>query len=68
MSAKPLPAVMTLAEAAEFLRLDPKTVVRYVHRGLIRGRLCGRHWRFLRATLEAFVDADPALARQAAGI
>ena len=37
---------LTLREAAEVLRLHPRTVREYIRRGEIKGRLIGRRWRF----------------------
>jgi excisionase family DNA binding protein len=49
--------LLTLAEAAQVLRLHPRTVREYVGRGELRGRLIGRRWRFRRRDLDAFFDA-----------
>jgi len=45
-------AVMTLAEAAKFLRLSPKHIQKKVKTGEIPGQHIGRAWRFSRAALE----------------
>jgi len=51
--------LLTLREAAEVLRLNPRTVREYVNRGEIEGRIiCGR-WRFRRADLDAFFENAP---------
>lgn len=55
-----VPAVMTLTEAAAFLRLDRKTVVKLATEGKLPGRRIGRDWRFLRVDLERFVHGDRA--------
>jgi excisionase family DNA binding protein len=44
--------VMTLAEAARFLRLPPKYIQKKVETGEIPGQHIGRAWRFSRAALE----------------
>jgi len=46
--------LLTLREAAEVLRLNPRTVREYVSRGEIEGRIIGGRWRFRRADLDAF--------------
>jgi excisionase family DNA binding protein len=57
-SATPLgERLLKLAEAAEVLRLHPRTVREFVRRGELRGRLIGRRWRFRRKDLDAFFDA-----------
>lgn len=38
--------LLTLREAAEVLRLSPRTVREYVQRGEIEGRIIGGRWRF----------------------
>jgi excisionase family DNA binding protein len=53
---KPL---LNLKDAAEFLRLHPRTVREYVQRGELRGRLIGRRWRFRQEDLDAFFEEAP---------
>jgi excisionase family DNA binding protein len=59
-AAKPIGEhLLTLREAAEALRLSPRTVREYVQRGEIEGRLIGGRWRFRRADLDAFFENAP---------
>ena len=51
--------LLTLREAAEVLRLNPRTVRAYVRRGEIQGRVIGKRWRFRRADLDAFFENAP---------
>lgn len=51
--------LLTLREAAEVLRLNPRTVREYVSRGEIEGRIIGGRWRFRRADLDAFFENAP---------
>jgi excisionase family DNA binding protein len=51
--------LLTLREAAEVLRLNPRTVREYVQRGEIEGRIIGGRWRFRRADLDAFFANAP---------
>ena len=51
--------LLTLREAADVLRLNPRTVRDYVQRGEIGGRLIGGRWRFRRADLDAFFENAP---------
>ncbi len=51
--------LLTLREAAEVLRLNPRTVREYVSRGEIEGRIIGGRWRFRRADLDAFFANAP---------
>ena len=51
--------LLTLREAADVLRLNPRTVRDYVQRGEIEGRIIGGRWRFKRADLDAFFANAP---------
>jgi len=51
--------LLTLAEAAEVLRLSTRTVREYVKRREIKGKLIGKRWRFGRADLDAFFENAP---------
>jgi len=51
--------LLTLREAAEVLRLNPRTVRDYVQRGEIEGRIIGGRWRFRHADLDAFFANAP---------
>jgi excisionase family DNA binding protein len=51
--------LLTLADAAEVLRLSTRAVREYVKRGEIRGKIIGKRWRFRRADLDAFFESAP---------
>ena len=51
--------LLTIREAAEVLRLHPRTVREYVRRGEIEGRIIGGRWRFRCADLDAFFENAP---------
>jgi excisionase family DNA binding protein len=51
--------LLTLREAAEVLRLNPRTVREYVRRDELEGRIIGRRWRFRRKDLDAFFEQAP---------
>jgi excisionase family DNA binding protein len=51
--------LLTLREAAEVLRLNPRTVREYVSRGELEGRIIGGRWRFRRVDLDAFYENAP---------
>jgi excisionase family DNA binding protein len=48
--------LLTLREAADVLRLNPRTVRAYVRRGEIGARIIGGRWRFRRADLDTFFE------------
>ena len=50
---------LTLREAAEVLRLHPRTVREYVRRGELKGRIIGGRYRFRRGDLDAFFENAP---------
>ena len=51
--------LLTLGEAAEVLRLHPRTVREYVRRRELEGRVIGGRWRFRRKDLDAFYENAP---------
>ena len=51
--------LLTLREAADVLRLHPRTVREYVRRGELEGRVIGGRWRFRRKDLDAFYENAP---------
>jgi excisionase family DNA binding protein len=52
-------AFLTLREVAQLLKLHPRTVRQYVHRGELVGRLIGGRWRFRQEDVDKFFDAAP---------
>ncbi len=50
---------LTIREAAEVLRLHPRTLREYIRRGELEGRLIGGRWRFRRKDLDAFFENAP---------
>ena len=51
--------LLTIREAAEVLRLHPRTVREYVRRRELEGRIIGGRWRFRRKDLDAFYENAP---------
>lgn len=45
--------MLTCDEAAEYLRLHPRTVCRLLQQGKLPGVKIGRQWRIVRADLDA---------------
>lgn len=52
-----LPDVLTLEEAAEYLRVSPELLRRKAREGLIPGVRIGRHWRFSRRQLLEWLES-----------
>jgi excisionase family DNA binding protein len=51
--------VLTLAEAAAYLRLPEDKVVQLVSGQGLPGRLAGLEWRFLKSAVQAWLSAPP---------
>ena len=52
-------AYLTLAEAAEYLRVSESTLKRAVYSGALAGKKLGGHYRFRTADCDAWFDALP---------
>lgn len=50
--------IMTPASAADYLRLDVRTVRRYIRDGRLRAARVGRGYRIRRAWLDDFIDGS----------
>ncbi len=55
--------VLTLQEAAQYLRLSEMTVLRLAHQGKVPGAKIGRQWRFSREKIEKLI-LDPEILRR----
>lgn len=51
------PAVMTVEEVAEYLRIPRGSVYKLAQRGGIPCQKVGRHWRFRREAIDLWLDA-----------
>jgi excisionase family DNA binding protein len=51
--------VLTLAEAAAYLRLLEVDVIELVHSQDLPGRLAGGQWRFLRSAIQEWLSQPP---------
>jgi excisionase family DNA binding protein len=51
--------VLTLAEAAAYLRLPEEEVVRLVHMQDLPGRFAGTQWRFLKTAIQEWLSKPP---------
>lgn len=54
----------TVHQAAEYLKLHPKTVLRFIHEGRLQGTKIGKSYRIQRSSLEAFAGTGQALKPQ----
>lgn len=53
-----MPTLYTAQEAAEILRLEYETVLRYIRAGKLRAAKFGNRYRVREEDLEAFVEAS----------
>nr|WP_014106997.1 helix-turn-helix domain-containing protein [Sulfobacillus thermotolerans]AEP14334.1 DNA-binding domain protein [Sulfobacillus thermotolerans] len=53
------PEILTVAQVAEWLQVNPYTVREEARRGHLPGRKVGREWRFSRAAILAWLHGDP---------
>lgn len=56
---EPRPGVLTVAEAAKFLRISESKCLDGLRRGLIPGRKCVGQWRILQSQLHEFLREQP---------
>jgi excisionase family DNA binding protein len=61
------PDVLTIEQLAELLQVDEKTVRSLATKGEIPGRKVGRHWRFSRQAVLAWLATPGQSRRRAAG-
>lgn len=55
--------VLTVKEAAAYLRLSEMTILRLAHQGLITGAKIGRQWRFSREAILSLIKHPEILRR-----
>jgi excisionase family DNA binding protein len=55
-SAVQAPAVMTIAEVAEYLRIPRGSIYKLAQQGRIPCQKVGKHWRFRREAVDAWLD------------
>jgi Helix-turn-helix domain len=65
-----LPNVLTLAEASQYLRLSPESLVRQVELGNLPGQQVNEDWRFLRGAIDDWLRCrdQPAVLLGHAGV
>lgn len=57
--------IMTVAELAEYLRVNEATVYRLAQEGQIPGMKVGRQWRFKREAIDRLMEESAELAPEA---
>jgi excisionase family DNA binding protein len=54
-----MPSVLTLEEAAALLRVEDEALLAIAQQGSIPGKQIGQQWRFSRAAIVAWLEAEP---------
>lgn len=49
--------LMDTAEVARYLKMHAKTIVSMVERGELKAYKVGRHWRYRKSDIDAFLEA-----------
>ena len=49
-------AVLSIDEVADYLKIPKSTVYKLAQEGKIPGQKVGRHWRFRRKTIDAWLE------------
>ena len=55
----PVGAVFTIDELVAYLKLPKSTIYKLAQEGKIPGQKIGRHWRFHRGTIDAWLKRRP---------
>lgn len=48
--------IMTVAEVAEYLKMKPQTIYKWLQDGMIPAAKLGREWRFRKSVIDAWLD------------
>jgi excisionase family DNA binding protein len=59
--------VLTLNDLATYLKISRSTLYKLLQRGDIPGVKVGRHWRFHRDTIDAWLKQGPMVERKGVG-
>jgi excisionase family DNA binding protein len=49
-------ALMDTSQVAHYLNMHPKTIVSMVERGELKAYKVGRHWRYRKSDIDAFLE------------
>lgn len=49
-------ALMDTSQVAHYLKMHPKTIVSMVERGELKAYKVGRHWRYRKSDIDAFLE------------
>ena len=54
----PTPEVMTIDDLAVYLQVSKSSLYKLAQEGRVPGQKVGRHWRFLRTTIDRWLSDD----------
>jgi len=60
MAKSPPDAVMTIIELSMYLKISRSTLYKLAQEGKLPGQKVGRHWRFHREAVDAWLKGQPA--------
>lgn len=49
--------VLTISELAEYLKISQSTLYKLAQEGKVPGQKVGKHWRFLRDSIDSWLNA-----------
>lgn len=52
-------AILTIEEAAKYLRVSKSTLYKLVREGGVPGQKVGRHWRFSKSAIDQWFQSKP---------
>jgi excisionase family DNA binding protein len=59
--------VFTIDELAEYLKVSKSTLYKLAQAGKVPGQKVGKHWRFRRATIDQWLDANSRAVKRRGG-
>ena len=48
--------IMTVADVAEYLKMKPQTIYKWLQDGMIPAAKLGKEWRFKKSVIDAWLD------------
>ncbi len=48
--------IMTVAEVAEYLKMKPQTIYKWLQEGMIPAAKLGKEWRFKKSVIDSWLD------------
>jgi len=65
--AEPLGEVLTIEDLADYLKISKSTLYKLVREGSVPCQKVGKHWRFHKDAIDAWLKQQPSTKKQARG-